>query len=113
MDPFLRRFEDFFAKYSSTPGKDGLTKADVWKGLAGQRVFADPAGSIAGLTECKWLFQTKDSLLTHSTIGLSLWMMLSPADGVMKKDDVRRVYDGSLFAEVKARNARPTKPKSM
>ena len=44
--------------------------------------------------------------------GVSLWIMISPKDGVLRKDDVRRVYHGSLFAEYKAKNARGPAQKS-
>ena len=35
--------------------------------------------------------------------GLTTYLMLWPEDGVMKKDDVRRVYDGSIFFEIAER----------
>lgn len=30
-------------------------------------------------------------------IGLATYLMLWPADGKMRKDDIRRIYDGSIF----------------
>ncbi|KAI0779980.1 calcium binding protein Caleosin [Fomes fomentarius] len=84
-----QKFEDFFSKYSSVPGKDGLTKGDIWRGLKGQRLLGDSGGSVAAISE--W--------------GV-LWLMVSPKDGILKKEDVRRLYDGSLFAETKAEHLR-------
>lgn len=35
--------------------------------------------------------------------GIATWILLWPEDGRMKKDDIRRIYDGSLFFEIAAR----------
>lgn len=32
-------------------------------------------------------------------MGLATYLLLWPEDGVMRKDDVRRVFDGSIFVE--------------
>jgi peroxygenase len=40
-------------------------------------------------------------LLTE--IGTATWLMLWPEDGRMMKEDIRRIYDGSLFYELAAR----------
>ena len=32
-------------------------------------------------------------------VGTATYLLLWPADGVMQKDDVRRVFDGSIFFE--------------
>jgi hypothetical protein len=37
--------------------------------------------------------------------GIATYIMLWPEDGRMKKEDIRRVYDGSLFYEIAARRA--------
>ena len=49
----VRRLEDFFQKYSSAPDKDSLTKADISRGLRGQRLLADIVGSFATYAECQ------------------------------------------------------------
>jgi len=36
-------------------------------------------------------------------VGIATWILLWPEDGRMKKDDIRRIYDGSLFFEIAAR----------
>lgn len=46
----------------------------------GQRVALDPFGWSASFFE--WL---------------GTYLLLWPEDGVMRKDDVRRIYDGSIF----------------
>ncbi|KAI0757654.1 Caleosin-domain-containing protein [Daedaleopsis nitida] len=81
-----QKFEDFFSKYAK--GKDGLTASDVWDGLKGQRVIMDPIGWFAAFFE--WI---------------ATYILLWPEDGVMKKDDVRRIYDGSIFFDIAAKRA--------
>lgn len=44
-------------------------------------------------------------------IGTTTYLFLWPEDGKMKKEDVRRVYDGSLFYEVSARREREREAK--
>lgn len=34
---------------------------------------------------------------------MALYIMLWPEDGLVKKEDIRRLYDGSLFYEVAER----------
>ncbi|KAG0354407.1 caleosin domain-containing protein [Gamsiella multidivaricata] len=89
-----QHFEDIFAKYARD-GKDGLTLTDVWGLLKGQRVIMDPIGSFGAFFE--WM---------------SMYWVLWPEDGVMRKEDIRRIYDGSLFydlAEKKAKKANAAK----
>ncbi|KAF9922934.1 hypothetical protein BGZ67_010188 [Mortierella alpina] len=80
-----QHFEDVFSKYAPE-GQDGLTLGDVWRMLKGQRVIADPVGWFGAFFE--WM---------------ATYILLWPADGVMQKEDIRRIYDGSLFYEVAAR----------
>lgn len=102
-----QHFEDFFEKYSTIPPdalgkkgelgsaggdggpdqaptgdptKKGLTYRDVLRGWNAQRRVLDPIGWSAEFLE--W-----------SATYLLLW----PEDGIMRKEDVRRVYDGSIF----------------
>ncbi|KZT27661.1 caleosin domain-containing protein, partial [Neolentinus lepideus HHB14362 ss-1] len=81
-----QRFEDFFERYSSLPGKDGLTVYDNVKGIIGQRCVFDPVGWGAALFE--WL---------------ATWMLLWPSDGILRKEEVRGVYDGSIFSIIAKR----------
>ncbi|KAH9944700.1 Caleosin related protein-domain-containing protein [Amylocystis lapponica] len=76
-----QKFEDLFAKYGE--GKDCLTKQDICNALAGQRLLMDPFGWVGAVFE--WT---------------SLYLVLWPEDGMVRKEDVRRVYDGSLFYEI-------------
>ncbi|KAF9291711.1 hypothetical protein BGZ68_002735 [Mortierella alpina] len=78
-----QHFEDIFAKYAVDGNQDGLTWNDVMRQLKGQRVTADPYGWIASFFE--WF---------------ATYLLLWPEDGVMKKDDIRRVFDGSIFYEI-------------
>jgi len=57
--------------------------------LKGQRVTADPFGWIASFFE--WF---------------ATYLLLWPDDGVMKKDDIRRIFDGSIFYEIADRRER-------
>ncbi|KAF9184226.1 hypothetical protein BGZ51_003471 [Haplosporangium sp. Z 767] len=77
-----QHFEDVFSKYAPE-GQDGLTWYDVCQLLKGQRVIMDPIGWFSAFLE--WSFT---------------YMLLWPEDGVMRKDDIRRVYDGSIFFEL-------------
>ncbi|KAG4220624.1 hypothetical protein PC116_g30897, partial [Phytophthora cactorum] len=72
-----QRFEDVFAKYAE--GRDYLTIWDVRDLLRGQRCIMDPVGWFGAFFE--WL---------------ATYLMLWPADGKMKKDDIRGIYDGSI-----------------
>ncbi|RPA85679.1 Caleosin-domain-containing protein [Ascobolus immersus RN42] len=78
-----QHFEDFFAKYSGSANKDGLSAYDIWNGIKGQRLVMDPFGWLAAIFE--WT---------------ATYTLLWPADGILKKEDVRRVYDGSIFYHI-------------
>ncbi|KAF2103897.1 Caleosin-domain-containing protein [Rhizodiscina lignyota] len=82
-----QHFEDLFSKYSSD--KDYLTIWDVTKMMKGQRCIADPIGWGGAFFE--WL---------------ATYIMLWPEDGKMRKEDIRGIYDGSVFFTVAARRAR-------
>jgi hypothetical protein len=84
-----QHFEDIFAKYAA--GRDYITLrgvVDLWRG---QRCLADPFGWTAVFFE--WL---------------ATYLLLWPEDGRMMKEDIRGIYDGSLFYTIAARReARP------
>jgi peroxygenase len=35
--------------------------------------------------------------------GLATYILLWPEDGIMRKEDIRKVYDGSIFYEIAAK----------
>ncbi|MCJ1252323.1 hypothetical protein MMC24_000128 [Lignoscripta atroalba] len=74
-----QQFEDIFAKYDKE-GKGGLTWSDAMDLCKGQRLLFD-------------LFGMTASLMEWTATYLFLW----PEDGVMRKEDIRGVYDGSIF----------------
>nr|OQO23014.1 hypothetical protein B0A51_09183 [Rachicladosporium sp. CCFEE 5018] len=87
-DPFfgIRRyrpqaFEDLFAKYDLR-AKGGLDASDLIRALSGQRLLGDVFGSLAAAFE--WL---------------AVYLLIWPGDGLLRKDDVRRVFDGSIFEQ--------------
>jgi len=80
-----QKFEDIFAKYAGGD-KKGITMGEVWTYMKGQRLYGDPIGW--GAAGFEWI---------------ATWILLWPEDGRMKKDDIRRIYDGSLFFEIAAR----------
>lgn len=118
-----QHFEDFFEKYSSVylghpavgkkgeegsvggdggPGqypvieqaKKGLTYYDFLRGWNSNRRLCDPVGWCAEFLE--WT---------------ATYLLLWPADGIMRKEDIRRIYDGSLFWDLaeQRENARMAK----
>ncbi|KAK3672791.1 hypothetical protein LTR78_007377 [Recurvomyces mirabilis] len=93
-----QNFENLFAKYDSG-NKGGLDVYDVARALKGYRFAFDFFGWSAAMFE--WL---------------AVYFLLWPEDGIMRKEDVRRVFDGSIFqqkadeyAEKCARNGRVRK----
>ncbi|EED84566.1 predicted protein [Postia placenta Mad-698-R] len=85
-----QKFEDIFSKYAAD-GKS-LNKWEIWNILKGQRVLLDPIGWFGAFFE--WL---------------SLYILLWPDDGAVRKEDVRRVYDGSIFPELSMRRSGKSK----
>ncbi|CCM03021.1 uncharacterized protein FIBRA_05138 [Fibroporia radiculosa] len=87
------RFEDIFAKYSSkqsstAPGET-LSLREIMHLMHGQRVAVDPYGWSAAAFE--WG---------------TTWLLLQE-NGCIDKEDLRKLYDGSLFYEI--REKRKTK----
>ncbi|KAE8442095.1 hypothetical protein EG329_003853 [Mollisiaceae sp. DMI_Dod_QoI] len=80
-----QKFEDIFAKYAGGD-KKGITLREVFTYMKGQRLVMDPFGWGAAVFE--WI---------------ATYLLLWPEDGRMKKDDIRRIYDGSIFFEIAAR----------
>lgn len=74
-----QQFEDIFAKYDQG-GKGGLDVDDLWIFWKDQRMVFD----FFGWTACalEWV---------------ATYLLIWPADGILKKEDIRTVYDGSIF----------------
>ncbi|KAL1606258.1 hypothetical protein SLS60_003660 [Paraconiothyrium brasiliense] len=81
-----QKFMDIFEKYAD--GRDYVTLWDVSNMMKGQRCIADPIGWGGAFFE--WL---------------ATYLMLWPEDGRMMKEDIRGIYDGSLFYKIAARRA--------
>ncbi|KJZ77925.1 hypothetical protein HIM_02562 [Hirsutella minnesotensis 3608] len=79
-----QKFEDMFSKYAD--GRDFMNVADVRRLLHGQRLLADPIGWGGAFFE--WT---------------ATYILLWPDNGRMAKEDIRGVYDGSIFYTVAAR----------
>ncbi|KAL6710008.1 hypothetical protein ACN47E_009799 [Coniothyrium glycines] len=85
-----RRFEAIFDKYAA--GKHYLTGQSLYEIWRGQCVANDWFGWFAGGLE--WI---------------AMYILLWPEDGKMYKDDVRGVYDGSIFWKIAEERAQKRK----
>ena len=74
-----QKFEDIFTKYDRGD-KGGLDKGDLWRAMKGQRMVFDFFGWSASFFE--WV---------------ATYLLIWPDDGVMRKEDIRGIYDGSIF----------------
>lgn len=74
-----QNFEDIFSKYD-VEKKGGLTLWDAWNLVKGQRMIFDFFGGTA--TALEWI---------------ATYLLIWPEDGLMRKEDVRQIYDGSIF----------------
>lgn len=90
-----QRFEDIFAKYAE--GRDYLTIWDVSNVLKGQRCIADPIGWGGAFFECKSSQLLCRRMFLLMITGIATYIMLWPEDGRMMKEDIRGIYDGSIF----------------
>ncbi|PGH00926.1 hypothetical protein AJ80_09088 [Polytolypa hystricis UAMH7299] len=81
-----QKFEDIFSKYAN--GKDYLSLWELTCALKGQRLIADPIGWFGAFFE--WL---------------ATYILLWPEDGKLRKEDIRGVYDGSIFYTIASRRA--------
>ncbi|CAN9083640.1 unnamed protein product [Alternaria alternata] len=82
-----RRFDAIFEKYAK--GKDYLTWRTMYDVWAGQCCANDFFGWFAGGLE--WI---------------AMYILLWPQDGRMHRDDIRGVYDGSIFWKIAEARAR-------
>jgi len=90
-----QNFEDIFAKYDRD-NKGGLSVSDVKDFIRGQSMVLDLFGINATILECKYNLIALRALLTRCT-GTAVYLLLWPEDGIMRKEDVRGIYDGSIF----------------
>lgn len=82
-----QNFEEIFANYDRN-GKGGLNVGDMYFMWSGQRVLMDFFGWTAFVLE--WT---------------ATYLVIWPADGVLRKEDIRKVYDGSLFQDAADKQA--------
>ncbi|PNS21944.1 External alternative NAD(P)H-ubiquinone oxidoreductase B1, mitochondrial [Sphaceloma murrayae] len=82
-----QQFEDFFSKYDRG-NKGGLDMWDLFRAHKGQRMAFDFFGWTASFLE--WL---------------ATYLLLWPEDGILRKEDVRGVFDGSIFQKKADENA--------
>ncbi|EME44868.1 hypothetical protein DOTSEDRAFT_87373 [Dothistroma septosporum NZE10] len=80
-----QNFEDIFSKYDRGD-KGGLDVSDLLRMHKGQRMVFDLFGWSATFLE--WL---------------AVYLLLWPDDGILRKEDVRRVFDGTLRCKHSAR----------
>lgn len=76
-------FDDFFANYDKD-NKGGLTIGELYDAWRGQRIVFDPFGWSASAFE--WI---------------ATYLLLWPADGVLRKKDCEGVFDGEIFWRAK------------
>lgn len=86
-----QKFEDIFHKYTSPPHQS-ISKGEIMHYRKGQCDIMDPIGWGGSIFE--WL---------------ATYLFLWPEDGRMKKEDVRRVYDGSILFEFEIREKKQAK----
>nr|XP_043625924.1 probable peroxygenase 4 [Erigeron canadensis] len=87
------KFEEIFSKYAHT-NSDALTKDELNEFIKGNREPKDYGGWIGGLAEWKILYRIgKDK------------------DGLLKKETIRAVYDGSLFEKLEEETTYSSKKK--
>lgn len=74
--------------------------------LKGQRYITDPIGWGSAFFKCKiyWYNCLLVALLTNQ--GIVTYIMLWPKDSRMMKEDIRRVYDRSIFYVLAERRAK-------
>lgn len=95
-----QEFADFFAKFGEKleDGSYGITYIQALHGARRQWCVFDLFGFLAELFECAYS-QFCGVLLSLNCLitGTATWLTIWPADGIMRMEDVRAVYDGSYF----------------
>ncbi|KAK9386696.1 Caleosin related protein-domain-containing protein [Lipomyces mesembrius] len=86
-----QNFENLFAKYAKEDkSRSSLTLSELFLLMHGQRSVLDPFGWFASIFE---FFTT--------------WLLIQK-DRKIQKEDLRKVYDGSLFWDIKAKRSNGT-----
>ncbi|KAK3347420.1 Caleosin related protein-domain-containing protein [Neurospora tetraspora] len=75
-------FEDMFSKWDKG-GKGALSAGELWNMIAANRLVVDPFGWAASVFE----------------FGVT-WLLVQQ-DGKVDKEDLRRIYDGSMFWKIR------------
>ncbi|KAL0465056.1 caleosin domain-containing protein [Neurospora intermedia] len=75
-------FEDMFSKWDRGD-KGALSAGELWNMIAANRLAADPFGWAAGIFE----------------FGVT-WLLVQE-EGMVDKEDLRRIYDGSMFFKIR------------
>lgn len=55
------------------------------------------------------MWEKRLSDANEDKIGMATYLLLWPEDGRMQKDDIRRIFDGSIFYEIAARREKKLK----
>jgi len=63
-------------------------------------------GWSATFLECEYLIASIASNVRLTRVGLATYLLLWPDDGIMRKDDIRGIYDGSIFYKKEAEHQR-------
>lgn len=109
-----QQLADFFSKYGDRvprgdgregedkdDGEWGMTYAQALHGARSQRCLFDFFGTFAALFECEFpLVLILIFHLTRRCPGTATYITIWPADGIMRMEDVRGVFDGSYFFKV-------------
>lgn len=99
-----QKFEDIFAKYAGD--RKSLTFGELLGYLKGQRLVMDPFGWGGAIFECEFASTFRNSCLcswwTNRFAGMATWILIA-REGRIHKEDIRGIYDGSIFYEIAAR----------
>jgi len=88
-----KRFEDIFSNYSEDPDKDTITFMEGMRMIKNNRLVFDLFGWVASITE--WG---------------ATYFVLWPSDGRCRKDEIKGVFDGTMFFTVAERRKAGLRP---
>ncbi|KAL9101428.1 MAG: hypothetical protein Q9163_003300 [Psora crenata] len=93
-----QQFEDIFAKYDKGD-KGGLDKRDLLRMWNNQRLVFDFWGWSAAALECRRPPSYNSGLrpMLMDILGLATYLLLWPDDGILRKEDIRGVFDVSKY----------------
>jgi len=102
-----QKFEEIFSKYAD--GRDYLTFTDTVNMLRGQRNVNDIIGWGGAIFECECWSRLGFGGDMLTLTGGATYLMLWPEDGKMRKEDIRAVFDGSIFYVIAERRTKGQK----